>query len=138
MALVTIHLSILIVTAAMVFVADHLGFAYMRGSRSVLPRGPILTLHYVVSAGLVGMIATGIALVLPMWEYTLQDPVFYLKMFFVLCLVFNAWVIKNVSTHAIQTPFALLAPNIKHFMMVSGSVSFVSWVGAACTGFFFL
>src|SRR3989344_2518852 len=92
-----IHLVILSYTILLIIRADYLGLGYFSGTRPLLPRTSILRLHYGVLVGLAGMIVSGIFLLIPLREYLITQPMFYLKMFFVLVLVLNAGVIGIVS-----------------------------------------
>jgi hypothetical protein len=84
------------------------------------------------------MIVSGVALAVPRIEYLLSEPVFYVKMFFVVVLVFNAWVIGKVSKVASERSFQQLSKEEKQILITSGALSFIGWIGSIIIGFFFL
>ncbi len=133
-----VHLSILLITACVILCADHLGYLYVRGRRELLEAHTIQRLHYLVWAGLIGMIATGTYMAADRIQYLIQQPVFVLKMGFVLMLVINAFFIRRLSLRASEVPFVHLSIREKIILGASGVVSLAGWVGAACIGYFFL
>ena len=133
-----IHLVILAYTIFLVVRADYLGLGYVRGTRLLLPRTTILRLHYGVLVGVVGMIVSGIFLFIPLREYLMTQPAFYLKMFFVFVLVLNAGVIGAVSHIASVRPFSELQNRERNILFISGASSLCAWAGAIIIGFFFL
>jgi hypothetical protein len=138
MELGDIHVAILAITAIAIVYADHLGYQYVIGTRTLLPRALTTQLHRGVWIGLLSMVVTGVLLAYPMWEYLRSDVSFYVKMGFVLTLVFNSWVIGKISSVASERSFTELTPEERHILMVSGALSFSGWVGSAAIGFFFL
>ncbi len=134
----TIHLSILALTAIAILYADHLGFQYLTGKRTVL-NGRITTrLHFIVWIGLVAMIVSGALLAIPQWEYLLSTPSFYIKMGFVLVLIMNSFAIGKLSKLTADCPFRELPSETQKTLLVSGVLSFMGWVGAFIIGYFFL
>ncbi len=138
MNLVTIHLITLLCTVVVILFADHEGFSYMRGKKQTLSHKLTQFFHYGVWVGLCLMITTGVFLALPAWEFYLKDPVFLLKMFFVLVLVVNGVFIGKFTALASEKPFAELPSRMQHTLRVSGALSTIGWVGAAVIGYFFL
>lgn len=136
--LADVHLAILLITAVVILYADHLGFDYFRQKRLLIDRTQMRITHYAVLAGLFGMVVTGLFLMLPRWRFYLSEPVFYVKMAFVLILIFNATFIARMSHLASETPFSLLEPDERNAFMVSGALSAVGWIGAAFIGYFLL
>jgi uncharacterized membrane protein len=134
----TIHLTALALTAIVILYSDHMGFAYFRGKRLTLPLAFVTWSHRLVWAGLITMILSGFFMVLPAWEYYLEDPVFFVKMGFVLTLVVNAFFIGKLSLLTTERAFAELPLDIKKTLLVSGALSGIGWIGAAIIGFFFL
>ncbi len=133
-----IHLITLGLTILVILYSDHLAFQYFRGKRALLDGKSIRRIHYLVWSGLIGMIVSGIFLFIPMWEYLLGSPVFYIKMAFVLVLVINACVIGQISHVSSTRPFSELTDKEKRHLLTSGTVSFVCWIGAMTIGLFFL
>jgi hypothetical protein len=138
MELETIHLSTLLVTVIAILYADHLGFEYLRGKRVTIPLVTSNRLHTIVWIGLITMIASGVLLTLREWEELLTEPVFYVKMGFVLVLVMNALAIGKMSHLSSVHPFKELSPEVQKTLLVSGALSVSGWIGAAVIGMFFL
>lgn len=138
MTLVSLHLFILVLTALVIIYCDHQGFLYFRGKKETLSKTFLVWSHSLVWVGLLGMITTGFFLMLPSWTYRLQDPTFYVKMVFVLVLVVNAFAIGELSKVAREKSFAALSYDEKRTLLLSGTFSAISWVGAATIGLFFL
>lgn len=136
--LVTIHLTTLILTALVILYADHEAFAYFRGKKLLLDTQRTALLHYLVWAGLLGMIATGLTMALPGLSYYLSRPEFLLKMGFVLVLIINSLFITRLFPIASKTPFAELPEKTKMLLLLSGTASTISWLGAFVIGYFFL
>lgn len=84
------------------------------------------------------MITTGFLLALPSWTYRLQQPVFYVKMGFVLVLVINAFAIGKLARLAATKPFASLTKEEQRTLLISGALSGISWVASASIGLFLL
>lgn len=136
--LITIHLTILALTALVIAYADHEAFAYFRGKKPLLDKKRTTILHYLVWAGLAGMIASGLTMALPGLSYYLSEPEFLLKMGFVLVLIVNSLFITRLFPIASETPFAELPEKTKLLLLISGGASTVSWLGAFIIGYFFL
>lgn len=133
-----IHLLALAVTALMILYSDHEGFSYFRGKKQTLSPRFVELSHRCVWIGLATMIATGVVMVLPEWEYYLADPVFYLKMGIVAVLVVNAFAIGTLSRLATLRPFADLSLDERRTLVISGALSAAGWVSAAAIGYFLL
>ncbi len=133
--LLPIHLGTLALTAVTILIADHDAFLYVRGKKETLPRQKVKILHYTVWAGLILMITTGAIMAYPAREFLFSNPGFLIKMFFVGLLFVNAIVIHFLSDIAIEKPFVTLTSKEKLFLMLSGAVSTVGWLGAAITAF---
>ena len=123
-----VHLAILALTLLLVLYSDHLGWQYMRGKQQVLNATLIRNLHYAVGLGLVGMVATGIYMSYRALPILLTEPVFLLKMFFVLVLVLNSFFIGSLLPLATKTPYAELSEREQRLLILSGSISSISWV----------
>ncbi len=133
-----VHLLILALTAFVILYSDHQGLDYLRQKKVTLSKRSITRLHRMVWIGLLGMVVTGIALVIPAWEHYLTEPSFYVKMGFVLTLAVNGVFIGKLSHTAADTPYPLLESETKKSLLLSGALSSIGWVGATVVGFFFL
>lgn len=131
-----IHVAILVVTAFFVVCTDFLGLLYLLGKKKTLPEKPVTWAHRIILAGLCGMILSGVTLFVPMREYLLSQPNFYVKMAFVAALVINAFVIGAHMKKAFTTPFKELPSLEKKKLLVSGAVSTLSWLGAIFGGIY--
>jgi hypothetical protein len=129
-SLLTIHISILLVTIGIILYSDHEAFLYMRGKKATLNLYRMQILHKLVWAGLLGMIATGFTMFLPMREYLLQQPEFLIKISFVAMLVLNAFFIGKLMPLSATKPFAELLPKEKRSLFISGALSTIGWLGA--------
>lgn len=130
------HLLILAFVAWNTFHADHLGLKWIQGKLPVLSESLVKKYHDRVWFGLIGMILTGFLMFWPMREYLLSRPQFYIKMFFVLALVANGFVIGRLQKISTSKTFAELSVREKLPLFISGGVSTLGWVGAATTAFF--
>lgn len=116
--------------------ADHLGFLWIRGKVVHLDEPSVHRYHRNTWIGLCGMIITGVLLFLPMREYLLERPQFYLKMAFVVTLIANGFVIGHLQKTARTQAFENLTFRQKLPLLLSGAVSTIAWIGAATTAFF--
>lgn len=132
------HLVTLLVTVCFIVYSDYIAFQYFRGTRTILNHQHTLRMHYVVLVGLFGMILSGIVLAIPRIDYLLTQLVFYVKMFFVVVLVFNAWVIGKVSKVASERTCSQLTTHERQTLITSGVISFIGWIGSAIIGLLFL
>jgi hypothetical protein len=138
MDITSLHLFSLALTALVILYSDHEGFAYFTGKKQVLSHTFVTWSHRFVWIGLLSMIATGVLMIVPAWEYYLSDSVFMIKMSFVAVLIVNAFAIGKLGEVATQKPFATLTTDEKRTLIISGFLSGVSWVGAAGVAFLFL
>ena len=125
-----IHLTILAATIIVILCTEHLGFQYVRGLRKTLNLREILVLHYLVLAGLSGMILTGFTMAYPAIGTLLSQPLFILKVSFVVILIINAIFIASLIKIATEVPFVSLTLLQKAPLIVSGALSTVGWIGA--------
>jgi hypothetical protein len=133
-----IHLLILAATVSVILYADHLGFQYFRGIKETLSIRTVTFLHRATWIGLLGMIASGIYLFIPIKDELLAEPVFLLKLFFVFVLFCNGVLIGKIARKASESPFHALPSREKRILILSGAASACSWIGAASIGFLFL
>ena len=129
-SLVQIHVGALFLLIPVILFADHEGFSWIRGKKETLNPKVMLILHRLVWAGLGVMIVTGAIMFWPLKDYLLYTPAFYIKMFFVLVLVINSFFINRFMKVALERPYALLTPEEKKPLFISGAASTISWIGA--------
>ncbi len=125
-----VHLGALALAALGVLYADHLGFQWLLGKRERLDKKELLREHYIVAAALITLILSGTYMFWPMREYLLHQPLFLLKMAFVLALIINSFVIGTIMNVTTERSFASLTLKEKVPFLLSGAVSTGSWVGA--------
>lgn len=118
--------------------ADYFGMSWIQGRKKTLDPRVLTNLHRSTWVGLSLMILTGIMLFLPMRDYLLTRPQFYIKMAFVITLICNGFVIGHLQKVAATHSFASLTTSQKTPLFVSGVVSTISWAGAAITALFLL
>lgn len=134
--MLTVHLGTLALTLLVIIYTDHLGWQYFRGTKEVLDAKVVKALHYLVWAGLVFMIASGLYMAWPGLPFLVTMPLFLTKVAFVAVLVVNALFIGRFISVATTTPFAELTLKQRTPLMVSGVVSSVSWIGAILAAMF--
>lgn len=125
-----LHLSSLALAVGGILYADTLAFSWMRGKKDTLWRTHLLRAHYIVSAALILLILSGTYLFWPMHTYLLHQPLFYLKMSFVLALVINSFVINKIMHVSTHKTFKSLEQMERLPLFISGTVSAVCWLGA--------
>lgn len=125
-----IHLGTLGFVALLVLYADHQALSWVLGHKEKLNGKTIQAVHYLTLAGLVVMIASGVAMALPLSEYLLTVPAFFIKMGFVLALVINSFFIGKLLHTAVNHSYKSLAFSEKLPLFISGAVSGISWLGA--------
>ncbi len=130
----SLHLLALTFVAIVVLIADHDGLAYIRGKKSVLNATKVKRLHNLVWIGLLGMLATGLALLADKPD-VLGEAAFYVKMLMVLALFVNGVAIGQISKLSTTTPFVNLTKSQKRKLLLSGAISASCWIGAALLGF---
>ncbi len=133
-----LHLLFLAYSAVCILVSDHLGMQYFLGRKPLLPARTMTLLHRLVWIGLLGMIATGVALALPDWDYYATDPAFLLKMGLVGVLCLNGLFIGRLMHTATMVPFRELPRGKKLLLLTSGGASGAGWICATLIGFFWL
>lgn len=132
--MITVHLSILILTAIAILIADKDGMDWMRGKKETLSEKRVSYLHKAVFVGLFLMIGTGLSMAYNTIEWYIKDPTFILKMLFVATLVINGFFIGAISKVATISPFNKLEIKMKRKLIISGTVSAFSWIGATTCG----
>ncbi len=137
-AVLPFHILILVYVAWTVLHADHMAFSWIRGKVNTLDEKKVNRLHRHTWYGLVGMIVTGVLMFIPLHEFLLTRPQFYVKMAFVLALVINGFVIGHLQKVAFNKSFKELTAREKIPLFISGAVSTLCWLGAAAGGFYLL
>jgi hypothetical protein len=128
--LLQIHVSAVFVTLAVVVIADIHGLLWVLGKMTTLPHKRMEFFHRATWLGLITIISAGFFMFIHQSSYLLSLPAFQLKMFFVLCLAINAFVIGKHLMIATVRPFASLSLKEKTPLLISGAVSTTCWVGA--------
>jgi hypothetical protein len=132
-SLVSVHISILVLTGAVILYSDHQALLYLTGKKRLLEKKLMERLHLGVWAGLLGMIGTGLTMALPDIEYYLSLPGFLVKLGFVALLTVNAFFLGALMHVAFEKPFAELSFSQKLQLFLSGAASSIGWIGAATT-----
>lgn len=133
-----IHLTSLALAAGGILIADHSALTWIRGKVDVVSPRLLLRLHWLVTIGLCGLIATGLLMFWPMRAYLMQEPQFWLKMSFVAALIVNSFIIDRLMHKATTHPFKSLTLAQKMPLFISGGISTLCWAGAATLAFFLL
>lgn len=128
-----IHITSLCVAALGILIADHSAFNWMRGKVDTAHRAAVFSAHWIVSAGLAGLVLSGLLLFWPMREYLIQEPLFWLKMFFVGCLLVNSFFVEALMHRATKHSFDSLPFSQKAPLLISGAISTLCWLGAGFT-----
>lgn len=128
------HVVFVVLSILVVVYSDEQGLEWFLGKKEVLKKKTVELLHVLVSVGLAGILITGGLMFLDRSEYLLQQPLFLVKMGFVLALVINAFFIGSISHLATEKSYANLTPGERRRVLLSGTVSIVGWVGAGVCG----
>lgn len=131
-----IHVGSLCIAIFGIFLADKSAFAWLRGVRETLNERDIFVAHWIVTTGLCGLILSGLYLFWPLRAYLVGQPLFWLKMSFVLALVINSFFIDNLMHRAVQRSYASLSPRERRPLLISGAVSTICWIGAVAAALF--
>lgn len=130
------HLGTLAFVVAVVLLSDKEAFAWFRGTKPLLSLGRLRVYHRLMWAGLSLMILTGLLMFYPIAPFLLQNPAFYIKMFFVLTLVVNGFFVGKMLTVASTRTYASLSFKERLPLLISGAISICGWIGAATAAFF--
>lgn len=129
-----LHVPILLGTLVAIVWADSIAVLWVMGKRGTVSHSHIQMLHRIISAGLVGMIITGVLLAYDRLGYLLSEPVFYTKMAFIAALSVNGFLLGRHGKLASIHRFTELSSRQKMPLFVSGAVSATSWIGAIVCG----
>lgn len=126
-----IHLTSLTTAVCGILLADKEAIQWLRGSRETVSERVAFIAHWVVSIGLSGLVLSGLTMFWPIRDYLLTQPLFLLKMSFVLALLVNSFFIDYLMLMALRRSYASLEFREKLPLMLSGAISTLAWVGAA-------
>lgn len=129
--MLSVHILSLLFAFATIFVADKDALAWMRGKKTTLNARRVRILHWCTWLALLGLTGSGIVMLYPTAGYLLSQPLFVMKMLFVVVLYINAILIGRFSHIAVERPFASLTADERIKLILSGAISSVSWLGAA-------
>ena len=136
MYLLYIHVAAICVAVSTIIIADHEVFGWIFGEKEVLARDRMRGIHWTMWGALLTLIGTGFFMFLPTYEYLLTQPLFILKLLFVMVLVVNAVLIGNLMEVALTRPFATLSFKEKMRFFVSGAISTFSWASTIGLGLY--
>ncbi len=128
--MLTVHLTILSLTVLVIIFTDINGLLWVLGKKERLPRNLFTWLHRLVWMGLLGMIVTGVYMALPYLKPLAMQTLFQGKMFFVLILLINAFLIGKHMSLAFENSFSELSKKEKIKLFLSGAISTGSWICA--------
>jgi hypothetical protein len=128
--LLQIHVSAVFVTLGLVVLADIHGLLWVLGKMERLPHSRMVFFHRATWFGLILIISAGFFMFIDQSSYLLTLPAFKLKLFFVACLIINAFVIGAHMMVATTRAFSSLSTREKMPLFISGGVSSISWIGA--------
>ena len=129
-----IHLLFLFSAIPAIGYADIQGTAWILGKKQTLNERTLHRLHVWIYVCLAGIILTGILMFLGNSSELLAKPAFYMKMVFVAALILNSFFIEKHMEHAVTKSFSTLTTNERRWVLTSGVVSSVAWVGAIVGG----
>lgn len=128
-----VHLGSLALAALGIFYADTLAVKWVSGKSEVLDIRHLNKAHHSVSVALILMILSGIYMFWPARYYLINDPLFLLKMLFVLVLILNSFVIGEFLHLTTRSSFRSLSHRERAPLFISGAISITCWVGAGVT-----
>jgi hypothetical protein len=118
------------VTLALVVLADTHGVLWLLGVLKTLPARRMRLFHRFIWIGLLIIIVSGFFVFLDEGSSLIFSPEFWLKMFFVLCLVINAIVIGAHMKIATNSSFSVVPMKERIALFFSGAFSTTCWIGA--------
>lgn len=131
-----IHIISFVWNIGWVVLSDFSGLLWITGKVKVLNAKFMKIAHYAVWAGLASSILSGAYLFIDLADYLLTVPAFYTKMFLVLALVINSFVISKHLHVATTGTFVEVSKEERLKLFISGAVSTVSWVGVVVSAHF--
>lgn len=133
-----VHILVLLFVAYTLFLSEREALLWLRGKKETLDKEKLKKYHHRMWAGLLLMIATGATLFWEDRDILPSIPAFQLKMFFVFCLLTNAFAIGKLMPIAAIRSYKSLSVKEKMPLMISGGISFACWLGAFICAFFLL
>lgn len=134
----TLHLLSFLITLPAILYSDHFGVQYLLGKTETVDIKLAQKLHIIVFLGLGLIIASGLYLTLPAWDFYLSDNLFRVKILFVLALILNGLFIGKLLKVASNKPYRYLTNMQKVTLLISGGISGASWFMSFVIGFFYL
>jgi len=128
--MIWVHLTILSITVLGIAFTDIYGLLWVLGKKETLDIKILRRMHLFVWAGLLGMIATGIYMILPSAGAYWGLELFKWKMLFVIILCINAWFIGKHMEIAGSTSWKNVSVKTKRTLVISGLASTGSWTAA--------
>jgi uncharacterized membrane protein len=136
--IVPLHIASILFVLFFTVRADHMGLRWIMGKDSVLNPVKVERYHKMVWIGLGALIVTGITLFIPLRDYLLTNPRFFVKMWFVGMLVINGVAIGILSKVAVHKSFKELSQKTKIQLFATGAISTICWLGAILGGIFLI
>jgi hypothetical protein len=136
--MIIFHILSLCFVAWTIFLSEREALAWFREEKETLDKEKLQKYHRRMWVGLVFMIATGSVLFWPDRDILPSIHAFQLKMFFVFCLLLNAFVLGKLMPIAAARSYKSLSRKEKMPLMVSGGISLLCWLGAFISAFFLL
>lgn len=131
-----LHIAFLCVAGVGILIADHAAFEWLTHKRDVVGKRELYVSHWAVSAGLAGLVLSGLYLFWPLRGYLLTQPLFWLKMALVAVLIVNSFFIEYLMHTATHTAWRHLSMRERLPYIVSGGISTLSWLGALVAALF--
>lgn len=128
MYLLPVHIGTFIITITAVIIADLHALLWVLGKLPTLQPRRLSALHYVVSTGLMVAVTSGFLLFLPLRDYLVTVEAFWVKVFFVLVLIINSFVISQHMHIPTTRTFSSLTKKERRPLLISGAVSGISWI----------
>lgn len=136
--LLPIHLLALAFCFVTILRSDLLGSKWIMGKVDTLDENKVKSLHKQAWIGLLLMIASGAALFSQNVDTLLNSAPFYVKMFSVLALIVNAFVIGRLIKISTQKKFKDTTKSEKAKLFISGFVSVFFWIFTAVAALYIL
>lgn len=127
----------MLLNIGLVILADFIGLLWVIGKIKKLPQKYMMLFHKLIWIGLGVSILSGAFLFWDVREYLLTVPAFYTKMFFVVALVINSFLISKHLRAALRVEsFKSLSTKERKTFFISGAISTISWVMVLVTAQF--
>lgn len=134
--MLNVHITAIFFAVAIILLADHEAFSWVRGKKETLSSSRTRALHALTWSALVVLITTGIVMFWPMRDYLLRQPLFIIKLLFVAVLIVNAVLIGRHMHVALTRPFVSLSTQEKIPLLLSGFISTFSWISVIILGLY--